>query len=237
MFDVLVESKPPKRSKGGAFGMGFGSLLFHGLLIYAGVLITAGAAQQIMDAPKETTLVYLDQPKEEKPEEKPPEPVIASLNPPPKGFQVVAAPVDIPKEIPPVNLDQRFDPRDYSGVGVEGGIFSGVQGGTGPVDLSQVFAEAVVDETPQRISCPQLEYPRMLQQAGIEGSVRLQFVVGADGKVEHERVEVVHSDHKMFEQVAKDMVNRCLFRPGRVRGQAVRVLVEMPVNFNLTKQP
>lgn len=235
MFDVLVESKPKKRSKKGALFTGFGSVIFHAVVIVVGIVVTAGAAEQIMDAPIDTQLVYLDQTEQQ--EEEPPEPVVASLNPPPKGFQTLAAPMDIPTEIPPVNLDQRFDPRDYTGMGIEGGIFSGVEGGTGPVDLSQVFAESVVDETPERISCPPIEYPRMLQQANIEGSVTLQFVVGLDGKVERNNdVEVIRADHKAFESPAKEMINRCLFRPGRVRGQAVRVLVQMPVNFTLQRR-
>lgn len=235
MFDNLVESRPKRRSKSGALFTGFGSIVFHGLVIIGGVIATAGAAEKIASAPKETTMVYIDEPKEQPKEEEPPEPVVASLNPPPKGFQVIAAPVDIPTEIPPVNLEQRFDPRDYSGVGVEGGVFKGVEGGTGPVDLSQVFTEAVVDERPERLSCPQPEYPRMLRQAGIEGVVTLQFVVGIGGRVESNSVKVVQSDHKAFEGPAKDAIGRCLFRPGRVRGQPVKVLVHMPFNFNLQR--
>lgn len=237
MFDVLVESKPQKRTGKGALFTGFGSVAFHLAVIVVGVFVTAGAAEQIMEGPKDTMMLFIEDVQEDQPEEEEPEqPVVASLNPPPKGFQTLTAPVDIPTEIPPVNLEQRFDPRDYTGVGVEGGIFSGVEGGTGPVDLSQVFAEAVVDETPERISCPPIEYPRMLQQANIEGSVTLQFVVGIDGKVERNNVEVVRSDHRAFEGPAKDMINRCLFRAGRVRGQAVRVLVHMPVNFSLQRR-
>jgi hypothetical protein len=29
------------------------------------------------------------------------------------------------------------------------------------------------------------------------------------------------------------MISRCLFRPGRVRAKPVRVLVQMPIVFNL----
>lgn len=230
MFDMLPESRPSRRSKKGALFTGFGSVVFHAALIAAGIVVTAGAAEQVFEAQGETTMVYLEEPTEE---EEPPEPVVASLNPPPKGFQTLAAPIDVPTEIPPINLEQRFDPRDYTGVGVEGGIFSGVEGGTGPVDLSQVFAEAVVDETPEKISCPPTEYPRMLQQANIEGSVTLQFIVSVEGRVERGSIDIVRSDHKAFESPAREMINRCLFRPGRVRGQAVRVLVHMPVNFHL----
>lgn len=236
MFDVLVESKPQKRGKGKALGTGVGSLAFHAALVWAGIILTAKAGAEILEAPIETTMVYIEEPKETPKEEPPPPPVVTSLNPPPKGFQVLAAPIEIPKEIPPINLEQRFDPRDYSGVGVEGGVFQGVEGGTGPVDLTQVFAEAVVDEVPERISCPSLQYPRMLQQANIEGAVLLQFVVGTNGRVERGTVEVVRSDHRAFEGSAKDMIAKCLFRPGRVRTAAVRVLVQMPVNFILRRR-
>lgn len=235
MFDVLIESNRRGRRdvKGYVTGLLFSSV-FQTAVIAAAVYATMEVATQEQRVDMDTIVLTLDEPKpeEQKPEEPPP-PVITSLNPPPKGFQVVMAPVEIPKEIPPIDLSQRFDPRDYSGVGVEGGVFSGVVGGTGPVDLAQVFNEAVVDEAPERLSCPLPQYPRMMQQANIEGRVDLQFVVEPDGHVQRNTIEVLGSSHRAFESAARDMVVRCLFRPGRIRAQAVRVLVQMPVVFTL----
>jgi len=237
VFDNLVESNRRGRRdvKGTIMGM-FTSTVFQAALMVAMVYATNRVAEEVQKVNIDTIMLSLDQP-EKPPEEKPPEeapPVVTSLNPPPRGFQVLTAPVDIPTEIPPVNLQERFDPRDYSGVGVEGGVFSGVEGGTGPVvDLAQVFAEAVVDEVPERISCPVPEYPRMMQQANIEGQVLLQFVVETDGHVKGENIEVLNASHKAFEGPARDMISKCLFRPGRVRASPVRVLVQMPIVFNL----
>jgi protein TonB len=238
VFDNLVESNRSGRRdvKGTIMGM-FGSTVFQAIVMTAAVYATMGVAQEVTgEVDIDTLMIQLDEPEEqqeEQPEEEPP-PVVTSLNPPPKGFQVLTAPVDIPTEIPPVNLEQRFDPRDYSGVGVEGGVFQGVEGGTGPVvDLAQVFAEAVVDEVPERISCPPVDYPRMMQQANIEGQVLLQFVVETDGHVKDENIEILSSSHRAFEGPAKDMISKCLFRPGRVRASPVRVLVQMPIVFNL----
>ena len=237
MFDNLVESNRSGRRdvKGTIMGM-FGSTVFQAAVMVAAVYATMGVAQEVTEAVDiDTIMLQLDEPEqqqEEQPEEPPP--VVTSLNPPPKGFQVLTAPVDIPTEIPPVNLEQRFDPRDYSGVGVEGGVFQGVEGGTGPVvDLAQVFAEAVVDEVPERISCPLPEYPRMMQQANIQGQVLLQFVVETDGHVKEDNIEVLSASHRAFEGPAKDMISKCLFRPGRVRASPVRVLVQMPIVFTL----
>ncbi len=236
MFDNLVESNRSGRRdvKGVVMGM-FTSTVFQTVLIGAAVYATMGVAQEQESVDIDTIMLVLDEPEpEEKPDEPDePPPIVTSLNPPPKGFQVLAAPIDIPTEIPPINLEERFDPRDYSGVGVEGGVFSGVEGATGPVDLTQVFAEAVVDEVPERISCPLPEYPRMMQQANIQGQVLLQFVVETDGHVRGETIETLTSSHKAFEGPAREMIGKCLFRPGRVRANPVRVLVQMPIVFNL----
>ncbi len=102
------------------------------------------------------------------------------------------------------------------------------------LDWSAVFAEETLDEVPRRLSCPTLEYPRELQQAGIQGSVHLRFVVDTTGRVEPSSVEVLSSTHKAFEEPATTMIRGCRFRPGRIRARAVRTLVPMPINFRLT---
>src|SRR5438876_1003543 len=56
-----------------------------------------------------------------------------------EGFQTVAVPAQIPTDIPPVDLLQRFDPMDYSGSGIEGGRGNGIV-----VSGSEVYAEALV---------------------------------------------------------------------------------------------
>jgi protein TonB len=236
VFDKLVESNPKNRKIGGLGSSSLTSLVLHGALIYGAVVATMKGHEIVQQAAMDTTMVFLDT--EEKPEEeKPEEPQLASLTPPPQGFQTVVIITEIPTEIPPVNLNERFDPRDYSGTGIEGGIATGVVGGTGPVptDLQQVFAEAVVDEPPMHLSSPPAAYPTMLKDAGIEGTVVLEFIVGADGHPEKESIRVIESTHKQFEKAAKDQIAASLYRPGRMRGQAVRVLVRQPINFTLRR--
>ena len=97
------------------------------------------------------------------------------------------------------------------------------------LDLSAVFDESVVDEVPERISCPTLEYPRELQAADIQGSVLLRFVVDTMGHVEPSSVEVLSFTHEGFERPATTMIRDCRFRPGRVRGRAVRTRVQMTI--------
>jgi TonB family protein len=236
VFDNLVESNPKGRKIGGAASSSFMSLVIHGVLIYAAVMATMKATEAVQQAQLDTTLVFLTQ-QQKAPEPEPEKPQLASLTPPPQGFQTVVVVTDIPTQIPPVNLNERFDPRDYSGVGVEGGIAQGVVGGTGPVptDLAQVYVEAVVDEPPIRLSGPQLQYPPLLKDAGIEGQVIIEVVIGVDGHPEPETFRIVESTNKAFERPARDAVLGSVYRPGRMRGQAVRVLVRQPVVFNIIK--
>ena len=233
MFDNLIVSNPGKQSVRARLQASSASMIIHGVIITFALAATMKATEAVTDILADTTMVFITEEEEPEEEKKPPPPEIVTLNPPPKGFQTLMAPIDIPTEIPPIDLNERFDPRDYSGEGVEGGLFEGVVGGTGPVDLAQVFAEAVVDEPPERISSPPLEYPRMMRQAGIEGNVVLQAVVDTTGRVEAGSVRVMSSTHKSFESSARTLLAKSLFRPGRVRGTPVRVLIQIPVTFNL----
>lgn len=229
MFDTLIVSKPQKK---GRFKQRLGgttfSIITHGVLIYLAVEATLNAGLQKGGQTLDTNMVYI----EEKQEEKPPEP--EAPPPPPKGFQTLMAPINIPTTIPPINLNETFDPRNFTGVGVEMGVAKGVET-AGPVDLTQVFIEAVVDEPPERISFPPPEYPRMLLEARIEGQVVLEAVIDTTGHAEPPSIKVVSSTNRAFEAPAKDALRKALFRPGRVRGQPVRVLVHLPIRFVIPK--
>src|SRR5438045_2072532 len=140
VFENLIESKP-KGTR--TIGQSVMSLLVHGLIIFGAVKATQGVAETIKNRPVDTTMVFLKPPPPPPPPpDQPPPDVIVSANPPPKGFQTVVAPTDIPKDIPPIDLNEKpFDPKDFTGKGVEGGIATGVVGGTGPV-TGEVFLEA-----------------------------------------------------------------------------------------------
>ncbi len=234
MFDHLIASTPQHGGAKKSLPSAVTSFSIHVGLIWLAVVATIKTAEVIEEAQADTTMIFLTQ--EAKPENEPP-PVqeILSIDPPPKGFQILVAPIEIPTEIPPVDLSERFDPRDFSGIGVEGGVFSGVVGGTGPVDFTQTFLEAAVDERPERLSGPYPRYPEMLRQAGIEGFVLLEFVIDTSGHVEEGSLKVLQSTNRAFEGPAKVVITRSLYRPGRVRGQAVRVLVSQRIGFTIQR--
>lgn len=228
MFENLIESKRKRQS---TLTQQVVSVVMHVVLIFGAVKATQGAAEAIKEITVDTTMVFLKPPEAPPP---PPENVVLSANPPPQGFQLVAPPENIPTEIPPVNLNERFDPKDFTGKGVEGGISTGVVGGTGPID--QVFLAAEVDETPQADNATGAcnpKYPPVMQSAGIPGKVVMQFVVNTDGRVDPGSLKVMSTTHKAFEPPAKEAISKCPFKPGKSRGQPVRVLVQQAMTFKL----
>ena len=231
MFENLIESKPKKER---TLGQSVTSLVLHVVLGYGAIKATAGAQEKLKEILQDSTMVFLKPPEPPPPPpETPPPDAIVTQTPPPMGFQTVMPPTEIPKDIPPVNLNERFDAKDFSGKGVEGGIASGVVGGTGPVSNQETFVEAEVDDPVQPINFQKPRYPPVLQQAGIAGSVDVQYVVGTDGRAERESFKVIRSTNKAFEEPAREAILASTFKPARIKGQAVRQLVQQRVSFTI----
>ncbi|HEU5170391.1 MAG TPA: TonB family protein [Gemmatimonadales bacterium] len=233
MFENLIESKAKKQK---TVGQTVVSVLVHGLLIFGAVKATQGVAETIADRPIDTTMVFLKPPEPPPPPPPPPpEDVVVVQNPPPKGFQTLVAPTDIPKDIPPIDLKEKaFDPKDFTGKGVEGGIATGVVGGTGPVDVkAEVFTEAELDDPVRVISMPNPRYPPVLQSAGIAGRVEMQWIVDTTGHAEQGSFKILKSTHSAFEEPAREAVMKAVFKPARFRGRPVRQLVQQAVSFKI----
>jgi protein TonB len=233
VFENLIESQDRAKK---SIGQTVLSVLVHGAVIFAAVKVTAGAAETIKNIVADTTMVFLKPPPPPPPPpDQPPPDVIVAQNPPPKGFQTVVAPTDIPKDIPPVDLEQKpFDPKDFTGKGVEGGIASGIVGGTGPVNVSgEVFLEAQLDDPVQPISIPTPRYPPVLQSAGIAGAVDLQYVVDTTGHAEPGSFKVMKATHPAFAEPAKEAILKGVFKPAKFKGQPVRQLVQQRISFKV----
>jgi protein TonB len=233
VFENLIESKPTAKK---SFGQSVLSLVVHAAVIFAAVKVTTGAAETIKEIVADTTMVFLKPPPPPPPPpDQPPPDVIVSANPPPKGFQTVVAPTDIPKDIPPIDLNEKpFDPKDFTGKGVEGGIAAGIVGGTGPVEVSgEVFLEAQLDDPVQPISIPTPRYPPVLQSAGIAGRVELQYVVDTTGHAEPNSFKVLKTTHPAFVEPAKEAIIKGVFKPAKFKGQPVRQLVQQAISFKV----
>jgi TonB family protein len=145
------------------------------------------------------------------------------------AFPRLVFPDTVPTTIPSFDPNERLDPRRFGAVGPD--VSPPEDFGPRSVPAAAVFVEAVVDEAPEALSFPPIEYPRALLEARIAGTVLLEAVIDTTGRVEPESVRVIRTTHRAFEVPARDAMRRALFRAGRVRGQRVRVLVHLPLRF------
>ena len=93
------------------------------------------------------------------------------------------------------------------------------------------WSSDLVQELPVLLAATPPVYPPHLRAAGVQGRVELQVVVDTLGRVERGTLRIVHSDHPAFEAPAIESLRGARFRPARVMGRAVRVLVQIPVAF------
>jgi TonB family protein len=74
-------------------------------------------------------------------------------------------------------------------------------------------------------------YPADLKRTGVEGSVRVEFIVDQNGTVQD--VHAPQSSDRRFEPVARAAVEKWEFRPGRLAGTPVSTAMSLTLNFHL----
>lgn len=78
----------------------------------------------------------------------------------------------------------------------------------------------------------QAEYPPLLREAGIGGSVRVWFFLDTDGRVLETRVEQ-SSGHPQLDQAALRVAGAMRFSPALNRDREVQVWVRFPIVFQI----
>jgi len=94
------------------------------------------------------------------------------------------------------------------------------------ITAGHVLAESVVDEPPERVFAPDPIYPELLRRAGIRGAVVMQAILDTTGRVEPASLKVLVRAHPALEESAKQALLATQYRPARVHGRAVRVLIQ-----------
>ena len=94
----------------------------------------------------------------------------------------------------------------------------------------------VVEQMPELIGGieslqAKIEYPEKARKAGIQGKVIIQFIVNEEGKVENPRV--IRGIGGGCDEEALRVAKLAQFRPGKQRGQPVRVQYSLPIFFKL----
>lgn len=228
------------------------------LLLHAGIAAAAMNAD-LGDPTKKRNeelvdFVEVDQekpkePEPPKPEPPPPPPPPTPEAPPPvvKGFQELIPPAEPPKEIPKVDPNQNAArAEDFSGLGRAGGVADGVDNGQaqdvtarqappdeGTYELSAVEEQPELSNRSEVARQLSRNYPPLLRDAGVVGTVTVRMRVMENGSVDPSSVSIENSTHDAFGDAARRVVERMRFRPAKVGGKAVKVWVTLPVTFQL----
>jgi protein TonB len=75
-------------------------------------------------------------------------------------------------------------------------------------------------------------YPPLARQARISGVVRLEAVIGRDGRIKSLRVA---GGHPLLVQAAIEAVGKWVYQPTLLNGEPVEVLTQIEVNFKLSE--
>ena len=76
-----------------------------------------------------------------------------------------------------------------------------------------------------------IKYPEIAKKAGVEGRVFVQFIVDEQGNVVNP--EVARGIGAGCDEEALRAIRTAKFKPGKQRGQAVRVKMSLPITFKL----
>jgi len=125
--------------------------------------------------------------------------------------------------------DDGLGKAGHAAGGLPGGGTPGGGGtGSGRFELRQV------DRAPCPIRKVEPEYPPAARRMGVGGSVKVRFLVKADGSVGE--ASVVRAEPRgVFERNALEAVGKWRFKPGCYRGEAVATWVVLSVHFRLSK--
>lgn len=181
----------------------------------------------------------------------PPPPVAASSAAPrtarPTSRGQLVVPTIIPRTIRQV-IDEP-EPLE-GGAMLSGGVPGGIPGGTSagipgsilttlntpppvapakPAKPTQIRVGGQV-EAAKAISRPMPDYPPLARLARVQGTVRLEAVIAADGRIQNLKLL---SGHPLLVKAALEAVARWRYQPTLLNGEPVEVLTEIDVNFSL----
>ncbi len=261
MLNTLLESKPHKqRAAGGTIF----SIVLHSAIIFFAVYATARAGVAKDNEKREQKVNFVAMKKEPPPppevkKEPPPPPKVkkpvTEHNPPPlppappeeaappKGFKVLEAPVNVPVELPKIDLSAKVtNEGDFTGKGVAGGSASGKEGSSGEkeggkaaINPDKPYMDYQVEKQVEPISGTQVEYPESLRSSNIEGEVQAQFVVNENGRVESGTFKVLNNANPAFVSAVRRALPGMRFSAAQIGGTKVSQVVQQSFVFKLNK--
>ena len=210
------------------------STVIQGLAIATLIVTPLLVAQTMPEPVSRLTLPRFVPARLEPPVERGPEPP-PDANPPVPGYEppisvgVFVPPTDIPDGIP--ESDPYFSQGDPGGV--PGGLPAWLGGQplpTKPEPEPEPILIVGNMRPPQKITHVSPVYPPIAARARIQGTVKLQAVIDAEGRVSN--LTVVHSV-TLLDRAAIEAVQQWRYVPTFLNGRAVPVIMTVEVKFRL----
>lgn len=148
-------------------------------------------------------------------------PTLKELPPPAELREVLTVPM----------VDRTAPDKPITDLKIPKGGIGGPEGeGPGKFGPPTLPGARDLDRPPRPVVQPAPDYPYSLRQAGIAGSVTIEFIVGTDGHVIS--AEATRSTHREFTEPAVRAVLHWKFEPGTINGRKVRFRMAVPIEFN-----
>jgi protein TonB len=159
-------------------------------------------------------------------------------------------PATVPPRIPEPDLDARpLTGADVTGIGRPGDYIGPPPAAPTPPTGSDappqpypsfgdyVYGAESVEEKPTLANAADVarlldrNYPEALSEAGVAGRVMLEMTIDENGRVRPGSARVVSASHEEFTAATLRIAERMRFRPARVEGRAVAVMVTLPIDW------
>jgi TonB family protein len=227
------------------------------LLLLAGAVSTAVGTPERPDEPIEDVTYTEITPKPQEPQKPiqveqkndPPPAPEPDQKPVPGDFVTPRPPAEVPTVIP--TIDPNATPiteADVTGIGREGDIIGTppekavpLTGNTTPDGNGEdaPLEATMVEELPELANRSQAErlfrqnYPPLLRESGTTGRTMVTMIIDAEGNVEPGSVTVQETTHEAFRAAAIRVAEKLRFRPARLSGRSVSVIIAIPIEWKL----
>jgi periplasmic protein TonB len=195
-------------------------------------LLSLGTTQLLAHRPHETSVIVVPYREMAAPppltqDAPPPQVAIAQPVAPP----TVGVAVPVPDaEAPPEQTIASQEEIAQATPGVDAGKGDLVVAPPSDDQLPQFGEYVYVEELPEAVSTVRPVYPDIAREAGVDGVVLVQALVGKDGKVKDVRVV---KNIPMLDDAAIAAVKQWVFKPALSNNKPVAVWVAVPVKFAL----
>lgn len=228
----------------------------------AHLLLLAGAVSAAVGTPDEKPVEVIEDVTytELKPKETP-QPIPVEKNDPPPAptpdqprpvagdFVTPKPPTEVPTVIPDIDPNETpITAADVTGKGREGDVI-----GTPPEQATELtgnttpdgngegapFTPEMVEQLPELANRSQAErlfrqnYPPLLRESGTTGRTMVTMIIDAEGNVEPGSVSVQETTHEAFRAAAIRVAEKLRFRPARLGGRSVAVIIAVPIEWKL----